>query len=74
MLARTALTESTRYCHSTGGNSTVIPAKKNYHRKAHVCRGSRDIQLAYMAAFGVDAEPTDQAWAEAWEKTECTRR
>lgn len=60
-LAASAMTEASRICHSTG-------SKNAFHEKTglpeHICRGSRDVQLRYMAAAGVISAPTDEAWDE----------
>lgn len=62
-LAQSALEEASRICHSTGSNGlmgrTGLPS--------FICRGARDVQLQTMAALGVIAAPTDQAWNDARE-------
>lgn len=61
-LAESALTTSSRICHSTGSSAI-------YHRTGKpeaLCRGARDVQLAYFYKLGVIPEPTDEAWAETW--------
>lgn len=59
-LAESALTQSSRICHSTGSNNA-------FHRRTGkpemICRGSRDVQIQYFHAIGFIAEPTDEAWA-----------
>lgn len=60
-LARSALTEGTRICHSTGPRNAVVARPKG---KARACRGARDLQLRYFAATGFLPEPTDKAWAD----------
>lgn len=61
-LAMQALTEESRYCHSTGGNDIVIPAEQNYSEEPMICRGARDLQLELFHKLGVLDEPTDEAW------------
>jgi hypothetical protein len=57
-LERSALTESTRICHSTGSNAinehTGLPE--------YGCRGARDVQLRFFYNVGVIKEPTDESW------------
>lgn len=62
-LSLSALNEASRICHSTGINAIGGRTRK----KPLICRGARDLQLKVMAALGVIAEPTDEAWAAAWE-------
>lgn len=61
-LAQSAISEASRICHSTG-------SKNAFHERTglpeHICRGARDMQLAFMAAAGVIAAPTNEAWDEA---------
>lgn len=58
-LAESALTQSSRICHSTGSNNA-------FHRRTgkpeRICRGSRDVQIQYFYSIGFIAEPTDEAW------------
>lgn len=61
-LAESALSVSSRLCHSTGGNDLVIPKAKNYHEEPHLCRGARDVQLKAFFALQVISAPTDEAW------------
>lgn len=61
-LALSALRDSSRICHSTGGNNLVIPKSKNYHKDSRLCRGARDVQLAAFFAMKVITAPTDEAW------------
>lgn len=62
-LSEAALRES-RFCHSTGSNAL------NQHtgKPEKICRGARDIQLKTMHVAGVIVAPTDEAWADAWNK------
>lgn len=62
-----------RICHSTGG-SHVFEEAKPVSAEPMICRGSRNFQLQLMCGLGVIAEPTDQAWAEAWEKQQKQER
>jgi hypothetical protein len=63
-LARSAATEASRICHSTG-SSAINPRTGKPPR---ICRGARDIQLQIFTALGILKEPTDAAWAAAWDK------
>jgi len=65
-LAVSAITEASRLCHSTG--SSAINARTG--KPSRICRGARDVQLRAMAAMGVIAEPTDEAWADAMRAAE----
>ncbi len=62
-LSQSALTESSRICHSTGtnaiGGETGVPN--------HGCRGARDLQIDMFHALGVLEEPTDECWQRTWE-------
>jgi hypothetical protein len=68
-LTQSALTEATRFCHSTGNN----PAIKRVKVPVQICRGARDLQLSLFTALGILDEPTDQAWERAWKKTRSAR-
>lgn len=61
-LTKSAISEASRICHSTGSNGL----KGNTGKPERVCRGARDVQIQFMCAFGVIAAPTDKAWAEKW--------
>ena len=61
-LERSALTECSRICHSTGGNTVVHPLSKT-KSKSKLCRGARDAQLRAFHAMGFLDAPTDEAWA-----------
>jgi hypothetical protein len=70
LLTLSALTESSRICHSTGSNAI-------HHRtgkKPKICRGARDKQLAMFAAMGFISEPTDAAWAAKWAEIQKEKR
>lgn len=67
MLAKSALTDRSRICHSTGGRNAIHPGGTG--TPAKLCRGARDVQLAVFAAIGVIAAPTDEAW-----EAECNKR
>lgn len=62
-LTASALTECSRECHSTGGNTLVHPLSKT-RVKAKLCRGARDAQLKMFHQMGFLSEPSDAAWAE----------
>jgi len=61
-LAVSALTTTSRICHSTGSANAI-------HRRTdlppYLCRGARDLQLRAMAAVGVIEAATDEAWNAA---------
>ncbi len=59
-LAESALKDGSRICHSTGANNAI---NHRTGKPPRPCRGARDIQLQVMAAMGVIAAPTDEAWA-----------
>ena len=59
-LARSAVMESNRICHSTGSSSIVYP--KGTGKPDRVCRGARNTQLAVFHGAGFLAAPTDEAW------------
>lgn len=61
-LTKSALTEASRICHSTGSNNGI---NRRTGKRSMICRGARDVQLRLMAGLGVIKEPTDAAWAEA---------
>lgn len=58
MLAKKALTQHSRICHSTG----VSAIYGRTGRKPRICRGTRDVQLKYFVTIGFLKEPTDEAW------------
>jgi len=60
-LAKSAVTEASRICHSTATNAI----NRRTGKPAHLCRGARDLQNKVMAAAGIIDEPTDAAWNEA---------
>jgi hypothetical protein len=61
-LAKSALSEASRICHSTGESAvygdTGLPIL--------ACRGSRDIQIQYFRALGVLAEASDECWERTY--------
>lgn len=59
-LAKSALTEATRICHSTGSDNGI---NRRTGKKPRACRGARDLQLKMFAGMGFIKEPTDEAWA-----------
>jgi len=58
-LSKSALMESNRICHSTG-TSAIYPKGTGLPRK--MCRGARDLQLAFFHGQGFLSAPTDEAW------------
>ena len=65
MLAQAAL-ESTRICHSTGGNNAINRRTGN---PPAACAGARKVALEAIAGMGIIAAPTEAAW-----QAECDRR
>ena len=57
-LAKSAMKEGSRICHSTGSNAINHRTGK----PPHLCRGSRDVQNAMMCGAGVIDDVTDEAW------------
>lgn len=62
-LSISALSEASRVCHSTGVNALARTAKP-----LRLCRGARDLQLAFFAAIGFINAPTDAAFAAKWKE------
>ena len=60
-LAKSALTQASRICHSTGSNNAI---NHRTGKPAAICRGSRDIQLKFFHQSGMIEAPTDEAWAK----------
>lgn len=60
MLAKSALSEATRICHSTGNNAI----NRTTGKPPRACRGARNVQLKAFAATGFIRAATDEAWAE----------
>lgn len=58
-LAVSALSETSRICHSTGRNNAIY---KRTGKKPMLCRGARNLQLQFFASIGFIKEPTDKAW------------
>jgi len=65
-LARSALTEANRICHSTGEESIAYP--RGTGKPERVCRGARDTQLAMFHGAGFLEAPTDEAWQKKLEE------
>jgi hypothetical protein len=57
-LEQSALTRSSRICHSTGSNAI----NKRTGKPERLCRGARNSQLRMMHGMGVITAPTDEAW------------
>jgi hypothetical protein len=53
-----AITESSRICHSTGSNAI----NRRTGKPSALCRGARNEQLKMFAAIGFIKKPTDAAW------------
>jgi hypothetical protein len=62
-LERSALSEASRICHSTGSNN-AINARTGLPER--ICRGSRDVQLRVLHGIGFLEAPTDAAWEKKW--------
>jgi hypothetical protein len=60
-LERSALSEGSRICHSTGSNNAI---NARTGKPEAICRGARDVQLRVLAGLGFLSEPTDKAWEE----------
>jgi hypothetical protein len=58
-LERSALSEGSRICHSTGSNNAI---NARTGKKEAICRGARDAQLQVLAGLGFLSAPTDAAW------------
>lgn len=58
-LERSALSQASRICHSTGKDNAI---NKRTGKPERLCRGARDIQLRVMHGMGVISAPTDEAW------------
>jgi hypothetical protein len=65
-LAKSAVTEASRICHSTGPRNAINRRPKQ--KKARACRGARDLQLRWLASIGFLDAPTDEAWAKKWKE------
>ena len=59
MLAESALTQSSRICHSTGSNNAI---NRRTGKPPMLCRGARDVQLKFFHHAGMIESPTDEAW------------
>lgn len=57
-LTESALTQASRFCHSTGSNAINSRTGK----AVAICRGARNVQLNYFHAIGFIDAPTDAAW------------
>ncbi|MDE2096114.1 MAG: hypothetical protein KGL39_02640 [Patescibacteria group bacterium] len=60
-LAKSALTDCSRVCHSTGSNNGI---NRRTGKPPHLCRGARNVQLGFMAGLGVIASAADESWNE----------
>lgn len=69
-LAESALTDSTRICHSTGSNNAI---NRRTGKPARSCRGARDLQLAMFVQMGFLSEATDEAWTAKLAEINSTR-
>lgn len=58
-LARSAMNEASRICHSTGSNNAI---KHRTGKPPALCRGARDVQLNLFASMGYIEAATDEAW------------
>jgi hypothetical protein len=63
-LAMSALTESSRICHSTGTNA--IGGRTGKPNK--ICRGARELQKRMFVAIGFLTDTSDEAWNNALNK------
>lgn len=62
-LAASAMKSGSRICHSTGANNGI---NHRTGKPPALCRGVRDVQLAYLAAKGFLEAATDEAWTKKW--------
>lgn len=60
-LTKSALTEATRICHSTGSDNAI---NRRTGKPPRACRGARDLQLKMFAGLGFIEAPTDKARAD----------
>ena len=58
-LAESALTTTSRICHSTGANNAI---NRRTGKPPLLCRGARNVQLQAMHGMGMIVAPTDEAW------------
>lgn len=58
-LAASALSQSSRICHSTGSNNAI---NKKTGKPPMLCRGARDVQLTWLHRTGFLEAATDAAW------------
>lgn len=63
-LAKSALTDASRICHSTGKDNAI---NKVTGKPPRLCRGARDVQLLVMHVKGIIKEPNDEAWNDTRE-------
>lgn len=59
MLAKSALTEASRICHSTGSDNAI---NRRTGKPPAFCRGARDVQIKFFHHAGFIEAPTDEAW------------
>jgi hypothetical protein len=64
-LAISAITESTRICHSTGANNAI---NHRTGKPPAVCRGARDVALNHFHNIGFIEAATDAAWNKKFEQ------
>ncbi len=64
-LERSAMTQGSRVCHSTGADNAI---NQRTGFPEHICRGARDVQLDQFKNIGFITEATDAAWNDAREK------
>jgi hypothetical protein len=58
-LSKSALSNASRVCHNTGSNNGV---HRRTGKPAALCRGARDLQLAFFTGIGFLEAATDEAW------------
>jgi hypothetical protein len=58
-LTMSALSKTSRICHSTGSNNAI---NKRTGKPERLCRGARDIQLKMFKSLGFIDDATDDAW------------
>lgn len=68
MLAQSALTESSRICHSTGSRNAI---NHRTGKPPALCRGARDVQLKFFHHAGLIEAPTDAEWEAKRKELHC---
>ena len=59
-IAVSALSDASRICHNTGADNLY---HEDTGKPEMLCRGARDLQIAFFHQIGFLSAPTDEAWA-----------